>query len=94
MLEMGKLEFDVVEGKKGAKAANVIGPGGAAVQGSKYTADRNRYKHHPQRRGIIHHTFEVGMMRTREVQTRATDQRGSGTTEASDQGLHLISDQC
>ncbi|NXP19249.1 YBOX1 protein, partial [Scytalopus superciliaris] len=66
------VEFDVVEGEKGAEAANVTGPDGVPVEGSRYAADRRRYRrgYFGRRRGPprsgdnVRPTFDMGSVQS------------------------------
>lgn len=80
------VEFDVVEGEKGAEAANVSGPEGVPVKGSRYAPNRRRFRRGFVRRRGPPSQGEEGAPESRETdppapgqdQPQQAPQRGAG----------------
>uniref|UniRef100_UPI00398E77C6 Y-box-binding protein 2-A-like isoform X1 n=1 Tax=Pristiophorus japonicus TaxID=55135 RepID=UPI00398E77C6 len=72
------VEFDVVEGEKGAEAANVSGPGGIPVKGSRYAPNRRRF-----RRGYFRRRGTVGQD-DQPVTGEPAEGSGAGPVDASE----------
>lgn len=78
------VEFDVVAGEKGNEAVRVTGPDGQAVQGSKYAADRRRFRRFYARgRGRGRQPGSGGVEKKDSSEGNEEEVGGSGEEKAS-----------
>ncbi|XP_067828151.1 Y-box-binding protein 2-B-like [Heptranchias perlo] len=79
------VEFDVVEGEKGAEAANVSGPGGVPVKGSRYAPNRRRFRRgYFRRRGPVGQDGQQGDQSVTGEPAESTGERQEDSTETGD----------
>lgn len=74
------VEFDVVEATKGSEAANVTGPGGVPVKGSRYAPNKRRF-----RRRFFPRNARPGQVEGKTGDTGALTSEGEGVENGTTQ---------